>query len=130
MSFDESDWQLGRLNSVNSHVTENSHENNKHHTVPCFPLATILLALNRSHVDYWSLDVEGLELDVLKTVPFDSLDISVLSVEYNHVTEGKDAVRSYMEGQGYSLYKDITLSRDDITLWVNDYIFVKKGFHL
>jgi len=39
--------------------------------VPCFPLETMLLAINRTHVDYFSLDVEGFELDVLKTIPFD-----------------------------------------------------------
>jgi len=38
--------------------------------VPCFSLETMLLAINRKHVDYFSLDVEGFELDILKTIPF------------------------------------------------------------
>jgi len=32
--------------------------------VPCFPLHALLAALNRSTVDYFSLDVEGVELEV------------------------------------------------------------------
>jgi len=49
---------------------------------PCFPLETILAAVNRSRVDYLSLDVEGVELQVLKTIDWSRLDISVLSVEF------------------------------------------------
>jgi hypothetical protein len=30
-----------------------------------------------THVDYFSLDVEGSELDVLKTIDFDKFDITV-----------------------------------------------------
>ena len=32
-------------------------------------------------VDFFSLDIEGLELDVLKTIPFDKVDIKVFLVE-------------------------------------------------
>lgn len=45
--------------------------------VQCFPLYSYLLALNRTRVDYFSLDVEGSELDVLRTIPFEKLDIRV-----------------------------------------------------
>jgi hypothetical protein len=86
----------------------------------------MLLALNRTHVDYWSLDVEGLELDVLQTVPFDRLNISIISVEHIHVPQGKQAVRTYMESQGYTMYKDIKLVRANIGLFVNDFIFVRN----
>ena len=75
--------------------------------VPCFPLETMLLALNQTKVDYFSLDVEGFELEVLKTIPFDRLDIAVFSVEYIHGKSGKDEYRIFMEGKGYTVYKDI-----------------------
>jgi hypothetical protein len=56
--------------------------------VQCFPLYSYLLALNRTTVDYFSLDVEGSELDVLRTVPFEKLDIRVsfflMLFSYNH----------------------------------------------
>ena len=94
--------------------------------VPCFPLESMLLALNTTHVDYWSLDVEGFELDILKTVPFDRLDITVLSVEYIHGRSGKNAYKEFMEANGYKVHKDIHYNRPEITLYVEDYIFVKK----
>lgn len=45
--------------------------------VQCFPLYTYLLALNVTEIDYFSLDVEGSELNVLKTIPFDKINIKV-----------------------------------------------------
>ena len=35
--------------------------------IQCFPLFSILQAMGISHVDYFSLDIEGAEMDVLKT---------------------------------------------------------------
>lgn len=43
----------------------------------CFPIYSYLLALNITHVDYFSLDIEGDELDVLQTIPFDKVNIEV-----------------------------------------------------
>jgi hypothetical protein len=48
-----------------------------HVDVQCFPLYSYLLALNRTKVDYFSLDVEGSELDILRNIPFEKLDIRV-----------------------------------------------------
>lgn len=46
-------------------------------TSQCFPLYSMLLAMERTHVDYFSLDVEGYEPYILKTIPFDKLNITV-----------------------------------------------------
>lgn len=45
--------------------------------VQCFPLYSILLAHGQKKVDFFSLDVEGHELDVLKTIPWHKVDITV-----------------------------------------------------
>jgi len=45
--------------------------------VQCLPLYSVLLAANRTTVDVFCLDIEGNELDVLKTIPFDKVDIKV-----------------------------------------------------
>lgn len=52
-------------------------ENNEQVAVQCFPLYSILLAINRTRVDFFSLDIDGYELQVLQTVPFHRLDIRV-----------------------------------------------------
>jgi hypothetical protein len=46
--------------------------------IQCFPLYSILLAINRTHVDYFSLDIEGAELKVLSTIPWHKVYIKVI----------------------------------------------------
>ena len=61
--------------------------NNSAHDVEvdCFPLNSVMAAVDVSHIDYFSLDVEGLELLVLGTVDWTRLRIDVLTVEYRVV---------------------------------------------
>ncbi|TRY77370.1 hypothetical protein TCAL_13404, partial [Tigriopus californicus] len=74
--------------------------------VMCLPLFAILKALKVPQVDYFSLDVEGNELDVLKTIPWDEVNILALSVEFSHIGEShttgsKSELESFMESKGY-----------------------------
>ena len=46
-------------------------------TVLCFPLYSILLALNRTTVDFFSLDIDGHEFRVLKTIPWHKVHVRV-----------------------------------------------------
>ena len=46
--------------------------------VQCFPLYSILLAVNRTRIDFLSLDIEGHELKVLQTIPWNKVDIRVI----------------------------------------------------
>lgn len=47
----------------------------------CLPLYSLLLALGNPTVDFLSLDIEGAEFQVLKTIPWDKVDIRALSVK-------------------------------------------------
>ncbi|ELT88450.1 hypothetical protein CAPTEDRAFT_188612 [Capitella teleta] len=91
----------------------------------CFPFYSMMLALKRTKIDYFSLDVEGQELAVLKTIPFDKLDISVLSVEYLHTD--KHELKQFMENKGYTLSKTLTYENPAHSQWSYDYIFVMNG---
>ena len=53
--------------------------------VQCFPLASILKAIGVSHIDYLSLDTEGSEVSILKSIPYDDVTIDAISVEYRTV---------------------------------------------
>ena len=53
----------------------------EHVQVQCFPIFSILTALNVKTVDYFSLDVEGNELDVLRTIPWDKVNIRVSDLQ-------------------------------------------------
>ena len=52
----------------------------------CFPIYSILAALNFPTVDYFSLDIEGAEYEVLKTIPFHlpKLKIRLMGIETVH----------------------------------------------
>ena len=53
--------------------------------VTCLPLYTILLAVGNPIVDFFSLDVEGAELEILKTIPWDKVHIKVSLAKWlNH----------------------------------------------
>jgi hypothetical protein len=48
--------------------------------VQCFPLYSILLAIGRTHIDYFGLDVEGSEYKILKTIPWHKVYVQVLNI--------------------------------------------------
>lgn len=43
----------------------------------CVPINSLLKALQMRHIDYVSLDIEGFELDLLKTFPFGEVNVTV-----------------------------------------------------
>ena len=45
--------------------------------VLCFPLHAVLVAMGVRTVHYFSLDVENAEMNVLRSIPFDKVDIKV-----------------------------------------------------
>lgn len=47
----------------------------EHIHVQCLPLILYIAALGVKTIDYFSLDVEGNEIDVLETIPFNEVDI-------------------------------------------------------
>jgi len=72
VSFEQKENQ-GRISSKNA---AGAHQEGQV-DVQCLPLWSLMLALNQTTIDYFSLDVEGSELAVLKTIPFEKLDIKV-----------------------------------------------------
>ena len=46
----------------------------------CLPLYSILLSVGNPVVDYFSLDVEGAEMGILKSIPWDKVDIKVRKI--------------------------------------------------
>ncbi|XP_042858653.1 protein Star-like [Penaeus japonicus] len=88
--------------------------------IECFPLHSMLLALERNIIDLFTLDIEGDELKVLKTIPWDKIQVRLLEVEVAHVPEGHQAVKDFMESVGYTFLKE----------WKINYIFAKKDLAL
>jgi len=66
-------------------------------------LGEILSERNISHIDYLSIDVEGNELCVLKSLDLNHVTVSLISVESNE----RDAVSAYLTQYGYTLLQKI-----------------------
>jgi len=92
--------------------------------VPCIPIFSVLLALNVTTVDFFTLDVEGSQLDILRTIPFDSILIKIFCIEWHLVPEGKAELRRFVESKGYKLIADIKQGSSA------DFIFVHKSVPL
>ena len=56
--------------------------NARREEVLCIPLFPILEGIGMTHIHLFSLDVEGAELDILKTIPFDKVKIDLFVIEY------------------------------------------------
>lgn len=70
--------------------------------VQCFPLYSILLAVGRTQVDYFSVDVEGSESQILMSIPWHKVDIKTLTVEVTSRRQvDVDSLTKYMEKQNY-----------------------------
>lgn len=84
----------------------------------CLPLYTLLLAVGErgKTVNYLSLDIEGVEFQVLKTIPWEKVDIEVLTVEMNHAGElsdgGESDIRNFLVQKGYVYFH--TVGFDDV----------------
>jgi hypothetical protein len=130
--YEQSYTQLGRLlyDGTNPRTDVEDKPGLKRLTerqyVPCFPLESLLLAIGQTRIDYFSLDVEGLELDVLETIPWKQFDIRTISVEYKHVKRGKQAVIDYMTRQGYRLVADLRANQPGQSIFVEDFVFVRR----
>lgn len=54
-------------------------------------------------MEFFSLDVEGAELQVLKTIPFDKISITIIVAEFKHIQNGGEhKLKRYLENKGYS----------------------------
>jgi len=71
----------------------------------CIPLFTLLLALDNPTVNWFILDIEGAEFQVLKTIPWTLVDIEMISVETDLaglIMDGsRDEIIEFMRQNGY-----------------------------
>ena len=68
--------------------------------VPCFSLQTILSAINVKKVDFFSLDVEGGEWDVLKSIDFEKLNIKSFIIEF--IRNSKEELANFLIKKNYT----------------------------
>jgi FkbM family methyltransferase len=79
---------------------------------PAFCLKDLISQHNINTIDYLTIDTEGSELEVLKGIDFDKVDIHVIDVENNY---GDNRIQLFLEKKGYLM----------LTKIVGDDIYVK-----
>ncbi|CAL8093448.1 unnamed protein product [Orchesella dallaii] len=94
----------------------------KSYDVRCYPLHYLLMAVGQMEVDYLSLDIEGAELSVLKTIPFDKVSIKVITVEINNGQEAD--VTQFLKEHGY---KKMRYIKNEVA---HDNVYMKNGNEL
>ena len=77
--------------------------------VKCIPIMDILQDNNITHIDYLSIDTEGGELDIIKSIDFNKIAIDVIDVENNY---HDDEFQKFLATKGYKL--ESHLGVDDI----------------
>lgn len=77
--------------------------------IECIPLMEILEKNKIDHIDYLSLDTEGGELDILKSIDFDKITIEIIDVENNYSNE---EFEKFLTSKGYKFL--VRLVVDDI----------------
>jgi FkbM family methyltransferase len=95
----------GRLSEMDAE-TKKKYTKNSVVYVPCFSLYTILKAIEVDKIDYFSLDIEGGEYDVLKSIDFNKLNIRSFTIEHNGVKEPKKNIKNLMAENNYKLLKE------------------------
>jgi FkbM family methyltransferase len=69
---------------------------------------------NVKEIDYLSLDIEGYELEVLKTINFKKYIIKYLTVEHGNVINYKNDINNFLTSNGFRLYRN--------NAWDDEYI--------
>lgn len=85
----------------------------------CFPVISYLLALNQTSIDFFSLDTQSSEWDILKNFPFDKIKVTLMVIERsgNRIPPIDQEFKDYFTKKGFVLIG---------CLGEPDYIFLNK----
>jgi FkbM family methyltransferase len=79
--------------------------------VPCLTLNELFIKYNLSEIDYLFIDIEGVDLEVLKSIDFNKFKIHNIQIEHLHLD--KSDLFSFMKQRGYIIGKTISKSEYD-----------------
>ena len=77
--------------------------------VKCYPLSSLMNTSGQTHIYYFSLDVEGVEMIILQSINWKHLDIDVFTIETD---QHRQDILTFMKTQGYKWIQ--TISGDDV----------------
>lgn len=88
--------------------------------LPSVTLSSVLDEHQIFHIDFLSIDTEGSELSILKTIDFKKYTIDVITIENNY---GNPEIKEHLERNGYIFIKSIW---PDEIYASNDFLYSKK----
>ena len=77
--------------------------------VKCYSLSSLMNTLGQTHIDYFSLDVEGAEMIILQSIDWKHLDIDVFTIETD---QHRQEILTFMKTHGYKWIQ--TIPGDDV----------------
>ena len=101
---------IPEISGISEHLCDTGWERFPHEKVRLRTrrLQDILDELNAPRfIEYLNMDIEGCELDVLSSFPFERYRFGCISVEHNYHWERKAAIRKILESNGYRLEREI-----------------------
>jgi len=87
------------------------------------PLADLLAETGHSTVDFWSLDVEGAESQILKSFPFQKIEVGLMLIEMNKSEDNNKRIEDVMFGHGFQECGATQFDR----IYVNPAYYKKRG---
>lgn len=72
--------------------------------VMCYTFKELIEEHNLTHINYLSIDTEGGEFDILKSIDFTKIIIDFISVEDNY---NNSAIQRWLEAQGYKFLEKL-----------------------
>jgi len=77
----------------------------KSRPITCGPLGVFLALLNIDHIDFWSLDVEGAELHVLRGIDLErvTVDVIVSRAGWGGTRQRIEQCAKYLTARGYEI---------------------------
>ncbi|XP_023341321.1 uncharacterized protein LOC111711255 isoform X1 [Eurytemora carolleeae] len=98
----------------------------------CFPLYSIIKALGNPVINLLILDVEGAEQLILETLPWDKVDIEIMTVETDLVgksisggSQSQASIRALIESKGYRRYPH-RMEKNEITGLEQNDLFIRE----
>lgn len=81
--------------------------------IPCLPLSEILEQFDIVHVQFLSLDVEGAEMMVLRTINFGRIrfDVLVVEAQQNEDAPVNDEIEVFMASKGYDFHGTVARNK-------------------
>ena len=83
-------------------------------------------------IDYLSIDIEGMELDVLKSLDFNKYHINLLTIEHNacHIGHNyRNDIQEFLQSKGFEFVK----GNENVNNWDNDKYYIEdfyKNIHI